>query len=448
MDRRRLMGLGALLGSAVGLDMSAAGLARAAAQDARSKTGEPVRTMLFPDDALFWGSAFRVMGQTEYGSALVGEVIATAHKVQGHDYDSWYEAWNWLADKVAAEADRSMAKKHLVSARDGYLRASNYYRESEFFLHANPRDPRIARAYKRTVECYTKAGALFRPAIVPVEIPYEGTTLPGYMSFPKPARKGRKTIIMHTGFDGSAEELHGQGFAAAWERDYNVLVFDGPGQFGPIHRQGLPFRHDWEKVIGPVVDFVLEQPGVDPERLSLMGISLGGYLAPRAAVFEKRIKALICNDGVYDFSGRFTEIAPPAEREAFIAGIRAEHSPEADARIQAAMEASHQMRWFVTHGMYAFGARTPREFVRKTLDYNLRNGLAERITCPTAVCNPTADAFQRGRANPSEVLYSHLTCPKVLIDFSGEEGAGEHVQAGAGRLAFGRIYDWLDEVLA
>ena len=98
-------------------------------------------------------------------------------------------------------------------------------------------------------------------------------------------------MIMHSGFDGSAEEMHVFGARAAVERGYNALVFDGPGQFGPLHREGLTFRPDWEKVVTPVFDFALTLPAVDAKRIALMGVSLGGVLAPRAAAFEKRIAA-------------------------------------------------------------------------------------------------------------------------------------------------------------
>src|SRR6202044_417012 len=134
---------------------------------------------------------------------------------------------------------------------------------------------------------------LFDPPILPVEIPYEQTTLPGYFHRVDASNRPRPTIVMHTGFDASAEEMPVSGARAAVERGYNVLAFDGPGQFGPLHREGLVFRPDWEKVVTPVVDFVLKLPGVDPKRVALMGMSLGGLLAPRAAAFERRITALI-----------------------------------------------------------------------------------------------------------------------------------------------------------
>ena len=43
------------------------------------------------------------------------------------------------------------------------------------------------------------------------------------------------------------------------------------------------FRHDWEAVITPVVDFLASRDDVDDDRIVLHGISQAGYWAPRAA---------------------------------------------------------------------------------------------------------------------------------------------------------------------
>jgi alpha-beta hydrolase superfamily lysophospholipase len=400
--------------------------------------------LLFPDDPQFWFETLRVFAVDEYGGGQFGEVLAIASRITAGDYDSWFTAWNAAADTVTKEADDRLGRGHRVSARDGYLRASNYYRSSEFFLHGNPRDPRIARAYRRSVDCYKACAALFDPPIEPVEIPYEGTTLPGYFHRADSSARPRTTVIMHSGFDGSAEEMHFGGARAAIERGYHALVFDGPGQFGPLHREGLTFRPDWEKVVTPVVDFALTLPGVDPKRIALMGVSLGGLLAPRAAAFEKRIAAVIANDGLYDYAAAQLARAPSGERERIKAMLTADSAPELDQLLDQSMKANPTARWALAHGMYAMGAPTPRAYLAASLAYNLRNGVAEQITCPTLVCEAEDDLFFKGQ--PQE-LYDHLTCRKTLIRFTNDEGAGAHCQVGAGRLAFARIYDWLEETL-
>src|SRR5262245_41338363 len=319
---------------------------------------------LFATDVQFSYETQRAFGAVEYGGALFGEVLAAASRITPGDYDSWYEAYNGFADRIAKEAADQLARGHRVSARDGLLRAATYYQASEFFLHGDPKDPRIARAYRLSTDCYHQCARLHDPVIEPVEIPYEKTTLPGYFHHADRANAPRPTLIMHTGFDGSAEEMHFSGARAGVERGYNVLAFDGPGQYGPLHREGLVFRPDWEKVITPVVDFALKQPGVDPKKIAYMGISLGGVLAPRAAAFEKRIAALVANDGLYDYGAvhRAAARVPADKSDAFDASLRAEHAPEVDRALEAAMKASPVSRWAITHGMYCTGAKTPRGY--------------------------------------------------------------------------------------
>jgi hypothetical protein len=95
--------------------------------------------------------------------------------------------------------------------------------------------------------------------------------------------------------------------------------------------------------------------------------------------------------------------------------------------------------------MYATGTTSPRAFLAKTLDYHLKGGVAEAISCPTLVCDAEDDLFFKGQP---QQLYDHLTCRKTMMRFTIAEGAGAHCQVGAGRLAFARIFDWLDETLA
>jgi pimeloyl-ACP methyl ester carboxylesterase len=398
--------------------------------------------MLFPRDPQFWYETQRILGHTAYGGADTGEVLSTAQRIVSGDYDSWYEEWLGTADRVSAEAEHSLERGYLISARDGLLRASTYYRSAEFFLHGEG-GPRVAQSYSRQVECFRAAAALFEQPVEPVEIPFEHTTLRGY--FYRGGGVGElPTVIMHNGFDGSAEEMHFFGAVAAQERGYNVVTFDGPGQPAARHRDGLVFRPDWETVIGPVLDWLSGHAEVDQAQVSIFGASMGGYLAARAAAFEPRIAALIAMDGVYDL-GEISVAKIPAPRAVVEQMLRAKSAPEVDAAIEAAMSSDATARWGVTHGMFAMGVDTPRAFLASYLDYTLADGIAEQISCPTLICEGEDDGFFAGQ--PQEV-YDHLTCQKLLLRFTDAEGAGAHCQSGAQRLAFARIFDWLDETLS
>ena len=410
--------------------------------DAPANTG--TEALLFKDDPQFWFEIERLFGEAEYGGAAFGEVIAMASKIKSGDYDSWYVGMSDFADRLADEAAAQLRKGHRISARDNYLRASSYYRSADFFLHANGADPRVKRAFELSTACYRQAAALFTPVIEPVEIPFEGTTLTGYLHHADDSGAPRKTLLLGSGFDGSPEEAHFLGARAAVDRGYNVLVFDGPGQYSSVHRQGLHFRPNWETVVTPVVDYALSRKEVDPKRIALHCESLGGYLAPRAAAFEHRLAACICDDGVYDHGAAMLGAFPADHREALRATLFAPSAPEVDAMLSRAMQTNTVMRWYFTHGMYAFGVSTPRAMMAASMDYHLRDGIAEKIQCPTLVCEAEKDLFYQGQA---QQLFDHLTCPKTLMKFTDAEGAGAHCEVGASRLAYARIYDWLDETL-
>ncbi|OBI60647.1 S9 family peptidase [Mycobacterium sp. E796] len=406
-----------------------------------------MKPLLFPEDTSFWFETLRALGHTAYGGADIGEVLTTAQAITAGDYDSWYDEWSATADWVAAEAEKALAAGHRISARDGLMRANNYYRSAEFYLHGNPDDPRIDHVYNRSRECFHTAAALFDPPIEPVEIPYEGTVLHGY--FYRASGTGdetatRPTVIMHSGFDGTCEELHWFGAAAGQERGYHVLTFDGPGQPAARRLDGLVFRPDWENVVTPVLDWLLERPGVDPARTALFGLSMGGLLAPRAAAFEHRLAACIAMDGAYDLGVTVAEPMPLARADAE-ALLRAESAPEADTMIEQLIASNPNIRWATAHGQYVMGVNTPRAFLACYLDYTLADGIAERISCPTLVCDAAEDIFFAGQP---KLLFEHLTCEKTLLAFTAAEGAEAHCQSGAQRLALGRVYDWLDTVLA
>jgi hypothetical protein len=198
----------------------------------------------FNNDESFAFEFVRNLGFMYYGGSDLGEMIATAGLIKEGDEESWFTEFDKLARRILSRADASLAAGHRESAREAYLRASTYFRTAEFYLHSNPGDPRILSESRASQKAYAQAAKLSGPTWEPVQIPYEGTTLPGYFYKVDNSGKPRPTIIFFGGFDSSVEELFYCGGAPAIRRGYNCLTFDGPGQGAPLREQKLPFRYD------------------------------------------------------------------------------------------------------------------------------------------------------------------------------------------------------------
>ncbi|HEY6791428.1 MAG TPA: alpha/beta fold hydrolase [Trebonia sp.] len=239
----------------------------------------------------------------------------------------------------------------------------------------------------------------------------------------------RPTVIFHGGYDSTVEELYVVLAAGALRRGYNVIAFDGPGQGSVLRDQELYFRPDWEAVVTPVVDFALTMPEVSADRLVLVGMSLGGYLAARAAAFEHRIAACVLYDGVWDFHAPIVALADTAA--------------STPGGLEALMAQSTGTRWTVNNGRWAFGVPGFDELVKAFEPYTMK-GIADRITCPTLVLDAENDQFLKGQ--PKQ-LFDALTCQKELITFREDEGGGEHCQESALFLFHQRTFDWLDTLL-
>jgi len=130
---------------------------------------------------------------------------------------------------------------------------------------------------------FQAATVLMRLPAACIAVRYQDTALHGYLF--KSAHTGapKPTRIISGGYDSTAEELYFFSAAAAVARGYTCTVFDGPGQGSAIIEHGVLFRPDWEAVVRPVIDFAISRREVDAWRIALLGISFGGYLAPRAA---------------------------------------------------------------------------------------------------------------------------------------------------------------------
>lgn len=387
-------------------------------------------------DPSFNFNLLRWLGTAPYDGADVAEVLDLAARLTPGDFESWHAEFLALADHVAREGWQHRPTSP-TTLRDRAFRAAAYYRAADFYLHGNPSDPRIKSTWVEATEHFDKAIAELDPPGERITIAADGFEVPAVVYRAARGNTPRPTVLMFNGFDGSQEEmLHICGFAAL-ERDFNVITFEGPGQPTVLREQGLGFRHDWEAVVSPVVDFAETAPGIDAGRLALLGLSFGGYLAPRAAAFEPRIAAVVAIDGLFDGFESVTNLLTPQLRSL----LDRDDTEGFNTAVRLAMNDNTGFRWYVEQGLWAFRVDTPYELFNQARRYTLDN-VVERIRCPVLVCQATADHFNPGQA---ERLAAALGDLATLRPFTSDESAADHAHPGASVLMNGVVFDWLRE---
>jgi alpha-beta hydrolase superfamily lysophospholipase len=377
------------------------------------------------------------LGFVYHGIADAGETLATIQRVSEGDRDTWVREWRATADRLRDDGEAAEKRGHRVSARAKLLRASTYYDHASSASPGTTYDDQFTPLWERHRDCWDRAVALFDPPVEPIEIPYEGTTLAGYFFRPDTTGAPRPTFILNNGSDGPVISQWSLGGHAAVERGWNAITFDGPGQGAALHRQKLYFRHDWEKVVTPVVDFLVSRPDVDPHKIVLQGVSQAGYWAPRAAAFERRLAALVADPGVIDVASSWTQHFPKDLVQLLDEGNKKDFDALMDA-------ADKTQKAILAWRRAPYGTSSTYDALVAARRMHLDNDTINQIECPTLITDPDHEQFWPGQ---SQQLYDALTCPKHLVRFTEQEGADWHCEPAAQALRDERVFDWLEETL-
>ncbi len=392
---------------------------------------------LFADDGFDFETRV-VLGHIPYGGADAGEVLATIALIDDGDRASWVAAWSALGDRLMAAADASAAASHAVSAAGAYLRAATAYGSTINALAEEPTIDALLAMFHKHRAAWERFCAM--RGFEPVQIPYEGRTLPGWLATPADGSSGpRPTLIANNGSDGAISTMLPFGGGGALARGYNVLFFDGPGQQSQLFDEGTTFRPDWEAVITPIVDFLLTRPEVDPDRICLYGVSQGGYWVPRAISREHRLAAAVADTGVVDVSQSWLRHIPAEVTDLVTTGQK-------DAFNKVMHEAffsdpAGTAQWNFRARPY--GSTDPYEAFSAMLQYRLTPEDAAMIQTPLLVTDPEDEQFWPGQAEQLAAMVSGST----LVRFTAAEGANFHCEPMARQLVDQRMYDWLDGIL-
>jgi pimeloyl-ACP methyl ester carboxylesterase len=262
------------------------------------------------------------------------------------------------------------------------------------------------------------------------EVPYETGVLSGIRSVADGQARG--TIVICGGFDSYVEDSLPmlRYFSAA---GFNSIRFDGPGQGASLEDAHLAMTHEWHRPLKAVLDYF------DLDDVTLIGMSLGGCLAIRAAAYEPRIRRVVADDVLTDFFECFTYQLEPAVREQLAALLKTKDDHGVDAALSQTMKKSLVMEWAIKQGMLVMGASSPSAFFHLLHNYRT-DDVSALIEQDVLLLAGTEDLHQ---------FYDQirdLTRARSLTArlFTRQEQAHEHIQVGNPGLVYTVIRDWIE----
>lgn len=329
------------------------------------------------------------------------------------------ETWIKMADKLVSLADEDEANGRLISAGEKLVRAGNYMLTAERLL-AHGSEGRMA-LYERFLTAFAKGLQLSGSTCCRVEIPYEGKHLSA-LYVPAEGVTGPAPLLVQVNGLDSTKEMKFLVGLPAWlaKRGVASLIVDQPGTGEALRLQGLTARFDSEHWASRVVDWLETQPDVDPKRIGMEGVSLGGYYCPRAVAFEPR----------------------------FACGVvwGANHDWRDVQKKRLAREGNFPVPHYWSHVMWVWGAKDMDDFMEIAEKVHL-NGILDRIRVPFLVTHGEKDSqipLQWAHATYDQLVNSPKRELKI---FDERTGGVQHSSFDNSANAGAYIADWVAEVL-
>jgi dienelactone hydrolase len=355
------------------------------------------------------------IGEIDTANAKLRAIAA-----QGEDAgtEAFFSVWGEMADRLAEHGTEAEAAGHLLTAAEKYLRATAYYLTAER-MQSRHYEPRRTM-YQTMLNTMTKAIEVGRLNCRRVEIPYEGTSFPGL--FIRGHGEGpRPCIVFCNGLDSVKELIYLAVREAFAVRGVSVLAIDHPGVGEALRLRNLPSIPDTERWAGAAIDYLETLSDVDRERIGIVGWSLGGYYAPRAACYEKRFKLCVA--------------------------WGANHNWGELQRRRLAREGDRPVPHYWDHVQWVWGQPTLDRFMEFIQQVTLEGHLAN-LTAPFLIVHGAND-----RQIPSQ--YAHQSYDQAINSpdrelkfFTDREGGVEHTAADNIEPVRSFIADWVADRFA
>jgi len=325
------------------------------------------------------------------------------------DDAAWHSEWARLADMLEKRAKAGSR----FTAAENYFLSSLYHTISEHFIP--PANPARLASYREVLRTFDAGREFSQQPVERVLVPFEGTTLPAYFV---PAEQKGSAAIFICGLDTTKELWFLRARFQFAARGISALFIDTPGIGEALRLQKLVTRHDYENPVAAAIDWLQKNPGVDKDRIGIVGSSLGGYYVSRAAAFEPRLKAAVAWGAIYDYHRVWVR---RMEGKGIIAAPR------------------FQL-------MFITGTDTMEAAVEKVKDFRIVD-FAGRIRCPFLVMHGAED--QQVLMEDARAMYAALGSPdKELVVFTGDNGGAAHTQFDNHLPALQICADWLARKLA
>ena len=355
-----------------------------------------------------------------------GGRLEDVQKVSGkiHNSDDWKRELILLGDEAMKEGrtDNAIA----------------YYRMSEFFMYDG--DPDKRKYYEKATKLFYEYYADFfegeNPRIERYDVPYENVKLPVMHVVPYGESKG--TILIHGGNDSYFEEFL---FTVLYmqEQGFEVYMFEGPGQGGVMRVQGMHFTHEWEKPVKAILDYF----GLSD--VTIIGISLGGYLAPRAAAFDKRITKVVAWSIFPCFQDILVSMQPQGTQRAFHILMKLHARPLLNLVFGKKAKKSPIIDWGIKHGCYAYEAKDAYSYAKKLKLYDIAP-VADQITQDMLILGASGDHFIDYHLIGKEINMLRNVRSLTFRLFTDKEEAENHCNVGNGKLAIDEILSWITRI--
>ncbi len=368
-----------------------------------------------------------VAGALEAG-AKIGEIDEVCQPLraaaeQGDDAgtEAFFAAWVAMGDKLVALAQRDLAAGRELSAGEKLERAALYFITAER-MQAHDFAPR-RKLYRKMLDTFSRGQRLLRSSCTRVEIPYRDVHLAGLLVRAEGAPPDARLplLVMLNGLDCTKEMLYPNPFTRQiTARGVSVLYLDQPGSGEALRLFGMEAVADTEAWASPVVDYLETRADVDPQRIGLAGVSLGGYYCPRAVAFEPRFAL----GAVWGANHDWGEIQQRRQQR----------------------EGENPVPHYWKHVMWVWGAKDIDEFMHTASTVTLE-GVLDRITVPFLVTHGEGDR-QIPLSYASRTYDQLVNSPdRELKIFTHESGGVEHVSLDNMSNAGAYIADWIAERL-